>query len=59
MANERWNSPFPWSIPYHLFQKHFTELNEIYWAHVPAANTIEKTTLAALGSSKEDPKKFF
>ena len=41
MSNERWNSPFGKTIAFVLFSKHFTELNDIYWAHVPAASTIE------------------
>lgn len=59
MANERWESPFEWSIPYFLFIKHFTELNSIYWSHVPAASTIEKKSLETLGSNDADPKKYF
>lgn len=42
MDNVRWNSPFPYSICRKLFINHMTELNRMYWAHVPAANTIEK-----------------
>ena len=56
---ERWNSPFAWSIPYNLFIKHFTELNSIYWAQVPAANTIEKKAIEFLKSDYEDPTKYF
>lgn len=59
MANERWVSPFPHTIPYLLFVEHFTELNNIYWAHVPAKNTIEKKAFDALKSMEEDPKKYF
>ena len=59
MANERWVSPFPHTIPYLLFVEHFTELNNIYWAHVPAKNTIEKKAFYALKSMEEDPKKYF
>lgn len=42
MSDERWISPFNNSLAYVLFMKHFTELNAIYWAHVPASNTIMK-----------------
>jgi len=42
MADERWLSPFNNSLAYHLFIKHFSELNRIYWAHVPASSTITK-----------------
>lgn len=43
MADEiRWETRFPHSLPYRLFIKHFTELNRNYWAHAPAATTIEK-----------------
>lgn len=59
MANERWVSPFKHTIAYILFVKHFTELNNIYWAHVPAASTIEKKALEALGSPESDPKAYF
>ena len=58
-ANERWNSPFPHTIAFVLFKEHFTELNNLYWAHVPAANTIEKKALEALKSEGADPKRNF
>lgn len=59
MANERWNSPFPHTIAFVLFKEHFTELNYVYWAHVPAASTIEKKALEALKSEDADPKRYF
>lgn len=59
MANERWNSPFNKTIAYTLFIKHFTELNDIYWAHVPAASTIESKAKQALCPTSADPKTFF
>lgn len=59
MANERWNSPFPHTIAFVLFKEHFTELNNVYWAHVPAASTIEKKALEALESEEADPKLYF
>lgn len=59
MANERWNSPFPHTIAFVLFKEHFTELNNVYWAHVPAASTIEKKALEALESEEADPKQYF
>lgn len=58
MDDYRWKSQFSFSIPYALFNKHFTELNSIYWAHVPAANTIEKNALDALGLEGA-PKDYF
>lgn len=42
MADERWKNPFGKSIAFILFNKHFTELNNIYWAHIPVRNTIKK-----------------
>lgn len=59
MANERWSSPFSHTIAFVLFKEHFTELNSVYWAHVPAASTIEKKSLEALKSEDADPKLFF
>lgn len=59
MANERWISPFSKTIAFTLFSKHFTELNDIYWAHVPAANTIESKAKKALTNPDKDPKTFF
>lgn len=59
MANERWNSPFNRTIAFFLFRKHFTELNDVYWAHVPASNTIEKKALEALGTTDASPLQYF
>ena len=59
MSNERWMSPFGKTIAFTLFSKHFTELNDIYWAHVPAASTIESKAKKALTSPDADPKTFF
>ena len=59
LSNERWNSPFGKTIAFVLFSKHFTELNDIYWAHVPAASTIESKAKKALSSPPADPKTFF
>ena len=42
MSNERWNSPYDHTIVFSLFKKNFTELNNSYWAHIPAANKIKK-----------------
>ena len=58
MNDERWYSPFPCTIPFVLFKKHFTELNAIYWAHVPASNTIKKKASEKL-TDNDDPKQFF
>ena len=42
MHDERWVNPFNHSMAYILFMKHFTELNNVYWAHIPVRNTIKK-----------------
>lgn len=59
MANERWDSPFSCTLALNLFRKHFTELNKVYWAFVPASNTIFSHAKKALGSDGADPKTFF
>ncbi|MBQ7661022.1 MAG: hypothetical protein IJS44_03100 [Clostridia bacterium] len=59
VPNDRWNSPFPHTLAFELFRRHFTELNNIYWAHVPAANTIQRKAKDALQSESSDPKSFF
>ena len=59
MTNVRWKSPFEHSIPFSLFHKHFTEINNAYWAYVPAANTIEKKAIESLKNESEDPRKYF
>lgn len=59
MANERWESPFPYTLAYNLFKQHFTELNRVYWAFVPAKDTIKKAAKNALPNDDADPKSFF
>lgn len=59
VPDDRWNSPFPHTLAFELFRRHFTELNSIYWAHVPAANTIIKKAKDALQTEAADPKSFF
>lgn len=59
MANERWNSPFPYTLAFNLFKKHFTELNQIYWSFVPAYNTIVSKAKKSLVTDEADPKTFF
>lgn len=59
MTDVRWLSPFEHTIPFTLFRKHFTEINNAYWAFVPAANTIEKKAIESLKDEKEDPRKYF
>ena len=59
MANERWCSPFPHTIAYNLFKKHFTELNQVYWSFVPAYNTIVSKAKKELVSDEADPKSYF
>ena len=51
----RWNSPYQHTMAFELFHKHFTEINEIYWANVIASSTIEK---AAVDSGKK-PLEYF
>lgn len=38
----RWDSPFSHSFAHRLFRQHFTELNDMYWSFVPAANKTEQ-----------------
>ena len=59
MSNERWNSPFPYTLAFNLFRKHFTELNQIYWSFVPAYNTIISKAKKQLINDDADPKTFF
>ncbi len=59
VTDVRWESPFKRTIPYNLFLQHFTELNKIYWAHVPAASTIEKNAIKELGDEFADPRGYF
>lgn len=59
MTDVRWNTPFDYSFAYKLFEKHFTELNEMYWAHVPAANTIQKMAMEFQTSGDNIPTHFF
>lgn len=39
--NARWKTTQNGSIPYILFSKHFTEINNAYWAYRPASSTIK------------------
>lgn len=58
--NIRWNSPFEHSLPYKLFEKHFTEINKNYWASVPASCTIEKYSSDFFNTNKnKNPVDFF
>jgi hypothetical protein len=59
MTDVRWLSRFEHTIPFTLFHKHFTEINDAYWAYVPAASTIEKKALEHLQNEAEDPRKYF
>lgn len=59
MPNERWISPYNYSIPYILFSKHFTEINNVYWSYVPVSNTIEKKALESLKNQFADPRGYF
>lgn len=38
----RWKNPHGNTIAYVLFSKHFTEINDVYWANFTAQITIEK-----------------
>lgn len=59
MEDVRWKSPFPYTLAFNLFKKHFTELNEAYWAFVPANNTIKSLAKKQLHKDSDDPKSFF
>lgn len=59
MSNARWESPFQYTLAFNLFKKHFTELNQAYWAFIPAYNTIKSTSKKSLSSDDSDPKAFF
>lgn len=59
MSDIRWNSPFQHSFAYSLFEQHFTELNKLYWANVPASSTIEKKAMQFNISGKYKPIDFF
>ena len=56
---DRWNSPFPYTLAFNLFRHHITELNKVYWAFVPASNTIKKSAQTVLVSDDADPKSYF
>ena len=55
MEDVRWKSPFPYTLAFNLFKKHFTELNEAYWAFVPANNTIKALAKKQLHKDSDDP----
>ena len=59
MIDVRWKSPFPYTLAFNLFKKHFTELNNACWAFVPANNTIKSQAKKNLKNESDDPKKFF
>lgn len=56
--NIRWKNNFNHSIAYELFIKHYTQLNEMYWANVPVINTIEKQVKEQFNGTNK-PKDFF
>lgn len=57
--NIRWEAPFSYSLAHDLFIQHLTELNKLYWSHVPAANTIEKKAMVFYETNQKTPKDFF
>lgn len=59
MPEVRWTTPFPHSFAYKLFEQHFTELNKMYWANVPASNTIEKEAMTFHSSGGDTLTDFF
>lgn len=59
MANERWDSPFSFTLAFNLFKKHFEEINAAYWSFVPAYSTIIANAKSALLTDDADPKTFF
>lgn len=58
MEDVRWKSPFCNTLAFTLFKKHFTELNDCYWAFVPAAATIIGKSKKVLHNT-DDPKSYF
>ena len=56
---DRWQSPFPYTLAFNLFRQHITELNKVYWAFVPASNTIKKAAKKELATDDADPKTYF
>ena len=59
MSKERWKSPFPYTLAFNLFKKHFTEINSMYWAFLPASNTIKQKAKEALSNDTSSPLSFF
>lgn len=55
MVDYRWNSPFNYTIAFELFHKHFTEINDTYWANNIASSTVESMAL----KSGVKPLEFF
>lgn len=59
MSNARWDSPYDHTIVFSLFKKNFTELNNAYWAYVPAVNKINKLVKQEVQDNKRQPIDFF
>ena len=52
MSFKRWDSLDQYSYVYRLFVKHHTDMNSLYWAHVPSSGFTQGTFRRAI---KEDP----
>lgn len=48
IVDVRWKNPHSNTIAYVLFRKHFTEINDVYWANYTAQITIEKEAKVAI-----------
>lgn len=59
MKNFRWDTPFARSLSYKLFIEHYTEINDMYWANLPAANTIENNAMSYHKLGNNNPLDFF
>lgn len=57
--DERWQTTQNGSLSYILFLKHFTEINNAYWAFRPAANTIVRFARDEIKGKAVAPLDFF
>lgn len=59
MSSVRWESQFPYTLAFNLFKQHIEEINRVYWAFVPTANTIKSFAKKNLVNDEANPKTFF
>ena len=59
LNSDRWNSPYDHTMVYGLFKRNFTELNDAYWAHCPASNTIQRKAKAEIKAKNLQPLDYF